>query len=147
MINYIQHDAEFYGIIKLVSGEEILGTMIGTEEDGQTIIFVSNPAAPNHHTVHKETGEVGVAVGLIKWMMWSDESFFIINEADIMTIAPMSREAMIMYKMWVRKEYGSIEDDEFEIGINKNMGLVGKVAEARKRLERIFKTQSYDPNA
>ena len=40
MINYIQHDAEFYGIIKLVSGEEILGTMIGTEEDGQTIIFV-----------------------------------------------------------------------------------------------------------
>jgi len=27
------------------------------------------------------------------------------------------------------------------------MGLVGKVAEARKRLERIFKTQSYDPNA
>ena len=39
-------------------------------------------------------------------MMWSDESFFIINEADIMTIAPMSREAMIMYKMWVRKEYG-----------------------------------------
>ena len=66
--------------------------------------------------------------------------------ADIMTIAPMSREAMIMYKMWVRKEYGSIEDDEFEIGMNKNMGLVGKVAEARKRLERIFKTESYDPN-
>ena len=41
MINYIQHDAEFYGIIKLVSGEEILGTMIGAGEDGQTIIFVS----------------------------------------------------------------------------------------------------------
>ena len=146
MINYIQHDAEFYGIIKLVSGEEILGTMIGRGRWSDNYLCI-NPAAPNHHTVHKESGEVGVAVGLIKWMMWSDESFFIINEADIMTIAPMSREAMIMYKMWVRKEYGSIEDDEFEIGINKNMGLVGKVAEARKRLERIFKTQSYDPNA
>jgi len=146
MINYIRHDNEFYGIVKLVSGEEVMGSMIATNEDNCTMVYVSDPLCPTLTQIERD-GELGMAAGFVKWMMWSDESFFIINEADIMTIAPMSREAMIMYKMWVRKEYGSIEDDEFEIGINKNMGLVGKVAEARKRLERIFKTQSYDPNA
>ena len=25
MINYIRHDNEFYGIVKLVSGEEVMG--------------------------------------------------------------------------------------------------------------------------
>ena len=30
MINYIKHEQEFYGIIKLRSGETIMGSMIAT---------------------------------------------------------------------------------------------------------------------
>lgn len=28
MINYIRHDNEFFGVVKLVTGEEVIGTMI-----------------------------------------------------------------------------------------------------------------------
>jgi hypothetical protein len=48
----------------------------------------------------------------------------------------------MMYKLWWRKEKGvenDSDDGEFSIPINQNMGLVGKVSEARKRLEDMWK--------
>jgi hypothetical protein len=56
-----------------------------------------------------------------------------------MTIAPMSTEAIMMYKMWWRKD-GKLEDDQDPgVPMNENMGLVGKVSEMRKRLEDQWK--------
>ena len=71
-----------------------------------------------------------MAVGLLKWMMFSDEEFYMVNEDDVVTVAPMSMESVLMYKMWVRKEKGG-NKQEVEIAINKNMGLVGKVSTFR----------------
>tara|TARA_B100000131_G_scaffold318300_1_gene361905 strand:+ start:860 stop:1291 length:432 start_codon:yes stop_codon:yes gene_type:complete len=140
MINYIRHDQEFYGVIKLKSGETILGTMIATEEEtiapGRTVFYVQEPATPNMHPVEKE-GQAGMAVGLLKWMMFSSEDFYMVNEEDIVTVAPMSMESVLMYKMWVRKEKG--KNGDVEIEINKGMGLVGKVSEARQKLEEFWK--------
>ena len=39
-------------------------------------------------------------------MMFSDEDFYMISEEDICTVAPMSMESILMYKLWVRKEKG-----------------------------------------
>ena len=138
-INYIRHDQEFYGTVKLVSGEEIMGTIIATEEEGDTVLFVSEPATPTMTPIEKEGG-VAMAVGLNKWMMWSDEDFYIIQEPDVVTVAPMSMEAIMMYKLWLRKENGG--DDEFETPMNENMGLVGKVSDARKKLEEQWRKNS-----
>ena len=44
-VNYIIHDQEFFGVIKLKTGETILGSMIATEEDtnpGKTIFYIIN---------------------------------------------------------------------------------------------------------
>ena len=71
MINYIRHDHEFYGVAKLSSGDEVMGVMIATKQDGQTLIFVEEPATPREAPVRKGD-EVGLAIGLVKWMMWSD---------------------------------------------------------------------------
>tara|TARA_B100000287_G_scaffold53186_1_gene46865 strand:+ start:5146 stop:5583 length:438 start_codon:yes stop_codon:yes gene_type:complete len=138
-INYIKHEQEFFGVIKLNSGETIIGSMIATEEEhapGQTTIFVSDPATPNTHTVEKD-GQLGMAVGLVKWMMWSNEEFYLIQEKNILTVAPMSMESILMYKMWLRKECGGAKTDR-DVKVNKNMGLVGKVSDARKSLEKIW---------
>ncbi len=137
MINYIRHDHEFYGVAKLSSGDEVMGVMIATKEEGQTLIFVQDPATPREAPM-KRGDEVGLAIGLVKWMMWSDEEFFILQEADIISIAPMSIGAENMYKLWKRKELGLDDDKHWEVDINKNMGLVGKVSEMRKKLEDLF---------
>tara|TARA_Y100001970_G_scaffold169440_1_gene207173 strand:- start:2311 stop:2748 length:438 start_codon:yes stop_codon:yes gene_type:complete len=139
-INYIKHEQEFYGVIKLRSGETILGSMIASEDDrmpGLTQFFVSDPATPQTHQVEKE-GQAGLAVGLIKWMMFSDEDFYMISEEDICTVAPMSMESVLMYKLWVRKEKGGNKTD-IEIPVNPGMGYVGKVSDARKKLEDFWK--------
>mgnify|MGYP001201717005 FL=1 len=140
MINYIRHDHEFYGVAKLSSGDEVMGVMIATKQDGQTLIFVEEPATPREAPV-KKGDEVGLAIGLVKWMMWSDEEFFILQEADIISVAPMSFPAQSMYKLWLRKEQGIDDDKNWQVDVNKNMGLVGKVSEMRKKLEDQWKNQ------
>ena len=138
MINYIRHDNEFYGIVKLVSGEEVMGSMIATIEDKCTMIYVSDPLTPTLTPIEKD-GEMGIAAGFTKWMMWSDEEVYIIQEPDIVTIAPMSTEAIMMYKMWWRKAGNGGEDKDPGVPMNENMGLVGKVSEMRKKLEAQWK--------
>ena len=138
MIAYTRHDHEFYGVAKLSSGDEVMGVMIATQEKGQSLIFVQDPATPREAPVNHQ-GQVGLAIGLVKWMMWSDEEFFILQEADIISIAPMSLLAEQTYKLWLRKENGVEDDVNWEVKANKNMGLVGKVSEIRKRLEDQWK--------
>ena len=46
-----------------------------------------------------------------------------------------------MYKLWKRKELGLDDDKHWEVDINKNMGLVGKVSEMRKKLEDLWKKE------
>ena len=140
MINYIRHDHEFHGVAKLSSGEEVMGVMIATKQDGQTLIFVQDPATPKEAPM-KRGDEVGLAIGLVKWMMWSDEEFFILQEGDIISIAPMSFSATAMYKLWLRKEQGIDDDKNWQVDVNKNMGLVGKVSEMRKKLEDQWRNQ------
>jgi len=140
MINYIRHDHEFHGVAKLSSGEEVMGVMMAMKQDGQTLIFVQDPATPKEAPM-KRGDEVGLAIGLVKWMMWSDEEFFILQEGDIISIAPMSFAATAMYKLWLRKEQGIDDDANWQVDVNKNMGLVGKVSEMRKRLENQWRNQ------
>ena len=140
MINYIRHDHEFHGVAKLSSGEEVMGVMMAMKQDGQTLIFVQDPATPKEAPM-KRGDEVGLAIGLVKWMMWSDEEFFILQEGDIISIAPMSFSATAMYKLWLRKEQGIDDDKNWQVDVNKNMGLVGRVSEMRKKLEDQWKNQ------
>ena len=140
MINYIRHDHEFHGVAKLSSGEEVMGVMMAMKQDGQTLIFVQDPATPKEAPM-KRGDEVGLAIGLVKWMMWSDEEFFILQEGDIISIAPISFAATAMYKLWLRKEQGIDDDKNWQVDVNKNMGLVGKVSEMRKRLEDLWKKE------
>ena len=140
MINYIRHDHEFYGVAKLSSGDEVMGVMMAMKQDGQTLIFVQDPATPREAPVRRGD-EVGLAIGLVKWMMSRDEKFFILQEADVISIAPMSFPAQSMYKHWLRREQGVDDDKNWQVDVNKNMGLVGKVSEMRKKLEDQWKNQ------
>ena len=145
MINYIRHEQEFFGVIKLKSGETILGSMIATNEEStpdKTVFYIQDPASPHNHQIERD-GQAGMAVGLLKWMMFSDEEFYMVGEEDVMTVAPMSMESVLMYKMWVRKEKGG-NNSEVEIEINKNMGLVGKVSNFRGQLEDFWKRTNID---
>ena len=139
-LGYIRHDEEFYGTAKLTDGTEVLAKMLVVQDtDGTDIVFVSNPAKV-HTTEAVQDNKRATVIGLKKWMVFSEEDFYIIPENQIISIAPQSIEAKMMYKMFVRQEFDleDIDESEREVEITESMGLIGKVDQARKSLEDLF---------
>tara|TARA_B100000073_G_scaffold268494_1_gene228112 strand:- start:7211 stop:7666 length:456 start_codon:yes stop_codon:yes gene_type:complete len=149
MINYIQHDKEFYGVIKLSQGEEIMGELIVTddaESPGTSIVFITHPARSKAVEVEKQ-GQMGVGVGLLKWQYFSDEHFYIIPEKDILCISPMSPTGIAAYKRWLKVEEGiedKSEEHPFYREVSENMGSLGSVTTAKSFLEKLFNAPSSD---
>ena len=148
MINYAKHDEEFYGIFKLNNGEEIVGKAVLTDDQGETLVFISNPVVIESYTRELDSGKISRGMGFSHWMQMSDEEFFILREKDIIAIASMSKEVRFMYESFIGDE--DFDPDSFEsqelkesnlhIKPDTKMGYLGKVEEARKLFERIYKS-------
>ena len=162
MINYIRHDEQFFGTLKLSTGEEVLGELLVSQcpETQDDMIFIQHPAKTKVIEMD-EAGEHKVAVGFMKWMNFSDEEFYVIDEDAVVSIAPMSKEAIAggtesqdwaemlsrMYSRWVKKEI--LHEPEVERGqvpVTPSMGLIAKVEDARKHLEKMYKEEPERPS-
>jgi hypothetical protein len=139
MINYIRHDEEFHFIAKLVSGEQIIGEGFATEEEGETLLYVSNPLEINIIIKQLDKDKTVKGVGLNKWMHFSEEDFYVIREKDILTIAGLSSELIAMYELFWQKENTDESLSEKKVDLDTEMGLLGKVDDVRSKLEKIYK--------
>ena len=43
MLNFIKHEEEFFGIFKLVNGEEVLAKAVLTKDHNESIVFLQDP--------------------------------------------------------------------------------------------------------
>ena len=136
MINYARHDEEFYGIFKLLNGEEVLGKAVLTEDNGETLVFIQNPVCTQIVTKETEEGRTVRGIGFAKWMQFSDAEFFVLKEEDIITIAPVSEEMSHYYTLYQVQE-SDIEVDQVEAKHVK--GYVDKISSFKQKLENIFK--------
>jgi sugar-specific transcriptional regulator TrmB len=143
MINYIRHDEEFYFIAKLVSGESIIGKGFAIEQDSKTQIYCSDPIEVLVISRPTTEGKTVKGVTMNKWMEFSDEEFFILDEKDIITIAGLSQEMVYMYELFIKKSSSkeTVEDEieDKKVEVDSDMGLKGKVNELRSKLEQIYK--------
>ena len=142
MINYARHDEEFYGVFKLVSGDEVLGKTVLTEDNGQTLVFIQEPVCTQIVTKETDDGRTVRGIGFAKWMQFSSEDFFILTEKDIITVTSMSKEVTIMYEAYIMSE-DEDRRDEKKIELQEEMGYLGKIDQARKNLENIFRGPSH----
>jgi len=142
MINYAKHDEEFYGIFKLISGEEVLGKAVLTEDNDETLVFLQNPVALQ--IIHKDLDDEKVTrgIGFAKWQQLSDDDFFILREKDIITVSSMSKAVILMYEAFVMSEVDSIDEkrSSAQTDPNRSSGYLGAIDDTRKLLEKIFKS-------
>lgn len=138
MINYIRHEEEFEAVIKLISGDEIIGECLLSQEGEQSVLYISNPCAVEVITRIGDNGQKIQGVGVSKWMRFSEEEFYIIQEKDILSIAPSSKEASAIYHMFLRSEENDNDVDN-KVEPDATMGYINSVAAERERLERLFK--------
>ncbi|AFD02732.1 methylamine utilization [Synechococcus phage S-MbCM6] len=139
MINYAKHDEEFYGIFKLVNGEDVLGKSLITEDNGESIVFIQDPVTLEIFTKDLDDGKVARGMGFAKWMQMSDEEFFMQREKDIISLATMSKETIFLYETYVGGEELPDRLNKKRLSLDEDMGLVGTIDEARKLFERIYK--------
>ena len=145
-LNYVKHEEEFYGIFKLNNGEEILAKSVLTDESGETLCFLQDPVVIE--IINKEMGgnKLMRGIGFHKWMQLSDEEFIIIREKDIVAVASMSKEVILMYETFLSTD-GGLETNEEKVkrqqrrraDIKEVPGYLGKVNEARAVFERLYK--------
>ena len=142
MISYAKHEEEFYGVFKLVSGEEVLGKAVLTEDSGETLCFIQNPVCTLVVNKETEDGRQVRGVGFAKWMQFSDEDFYIIREKDVLTVSSMNKEVTFMYEAFVQSENKGKppKKDHSKIDPQPQMGYLGKIDEARSIFEKLFKT-------
>jgi len=151
MINYAKHDEDFYGVIKLATGEEILARAVITEDNGESLVFITSPVLIQNVMKELPDGKVMKAMGFAKWMQMSDEEFFILREKDIITIASMSKEVIFMYESFVgddedfdpeKFESEELKESNLHIKPDTKMGYLGTVEDARKLFEDIYKSSN-----
>ena len=64
---------DFYCILKLISGEEILSLVMIDENDGDPIIILQNPV-----TVKTTNYDIGSKVEITPWIQLSEDDIFMI---------------------------------------------------------------------
>ena len=124
---------DFYGTIKFKNGEEIFAKVAASEEENRTMIILHHPIIISE--VKGRKGVVGYKVE--PWLKTSREDMFIINMSDVLTLSESSDVEMIM--MHQRYLRDSQYDEENRSKINRKMGYIGNVHDAKELLEKLYK--------
>lgn len=130
-------EEEFYAVIKLVSGEEIISKVSASEEEDRTILILEDPVVMKE-IAFRQFGVV--AYNVEPWVRLTDESLFFIDMERVLTMTEVKDDDIVkMYKRYLRdKQDISMIGKSAKVGLTTSMGLISKVDEARSLLENIF---------
>ena len=126
---------EFYGVIKLITGEEIFALISVEENDhGNPVVLVQTPV------VMKVLSHAhGQYVKIKPWLELADEDMYLINYDRVVTMTQVKDSDLIgFYERYLKDDEVDIELDG-KVKLHENMGFISTVDDARKKLEDIFK--------
>lgn len=124
---------DFYATVKLKTGEEIFAKVAASEEEERTILIVTNPIIVAE--IKSRTGTIGYKIE--PWLKTTTDDMFIINLDDVLTISESSDiEMIMMYQSFVRH---SNKDSKNKSKINRRMGYLANVNDAKEILEKLYK--------
>lgn len=127
--------SEFIGMIKLVSGEEIIGNvLVCGEEEG---FVVETPFSVEETLIETPAGEM-VKVDLRPWIKFSKEEIIFIEKEKTITVYESDERIQRIYHRTLRKYFHN-DTDTSQIDLNEEMGFKTKVDDARSSLEKLFK--------
>ena len=129
---------DFYATLKLKSGEEVFALVVASEEENRTMLVVHNPVII---TAIKAKESV-VGYRLEPWLKTTREDMFVINMDNIITLSESMDPEMIMMHQNFAKESNNFARSK----MNRKMGYLSNVNEAKKVLEKIYKKDTKDTN-
>ena len=131
---------DFYATLKLVSGEEIFAKVAASDEDNRTMLILHHPI-----TIAEIRGRGGIVGYKVEpWLKTTKEDMFIMNMDKVLTLSEShDMEMIMMYQNFLRD---SNRDQQNQSKINRRMGYISNVNDARENLEKIFKNTQSSPD-
>lgn len=125
-------EEDFYATIKLKTGEEIY-CKTSCIEDQKMMLLISNPVFISEIRLKNDV----VGYKLEPWLKTTTEDLFLINLEDVLTISESNDMDMIMmYESYVSQ---TSNKKKKRSKINRKMGYISSVEDAKKMLENLFK--------
>ena len=132
-------EEDFYATLKLKTGEEVFALVIASEEENRTMLVVHNPVII---TAIKAKESI-VGYRLEPWLKTTREDMFVINMDNIITLSESMDDEMILMHQNFARETDNISKSK----MNRKMGYLSNVKEAKKILEKIYnKEDTKDTN-
>ena len=135
-------EEDFYASIKLVSGEEIFGEVMPSDENGRTVLIISDPV--EIETISMDGRHEGLR--MMPWLRsMPTEGMIIIPMDRVITVveARENSEVVAYYQRFIMTNLNQRSSEK--IKVTKKMGYVISVEKARESLENIFKKGSEAP--
>jgi len=127
---------DFYATIKLNSGEEVFARVAASEEEDRTMLIVHTPVIVNE--IKNKGGLVGYKVE--PWLKTTRDDMFIIDMKNVITMSESSdMEMIVMYQHFLRDAQREVQHQH---KLNRRMGYISNVKDAKENLEKIFKLDS-----
>ena len=124
---------DFYATVKLKTGEEIFAKIAASEEEGRTMLLVSNPIVVDE--IKSKHGTIGYKIE--PWLKTTTDDMFVIDLSDVLTMSESTDiEMIMMYQDYVRQSDRTTTN---ESKLNRRMGRIGNVNDVKEILEKIYK--------
>ena len=130
---------DFYASIKLKSGEEVFAKVAASEEEDRTMLIIHSPVTVSE--IKNKGGLIGYKVE--PWLKTTRDDMFIINMDSVITLSESSdMEMIVMYQHYLRD---SQREMHHQHRLNRRMGYISNVNDAKENLEKIFKKSPHNP--
>ena len=129
-------EQDFYASVKLVSGEEIFGEVMSSDENGRTVLIISDPV--EIETVSMDGRHEGLR--MMPWLRsMPSENIVIIPMDRVITVVEAQEDSEVVkyYRKFIFTNTNQTSSEK--IKVSKKMGYVISVEKARQSLENIFK--------
>ena len=129
-----EKEEDFFAVLKLVSGEEIFARVQPCEEEDKTILILDTPVI--FETVMIRNMGMG-AIKVMPWMHMVKDSLFVMNMDKVITMSEIHDQDIIrIYNRYLKDK----DRESNECKINKDMGFLSSISDARVFLEKLYKS-------
>jgi hypothetical protein len=127
-------EEDFYAIIKLISGEEILSKVCPCDEDDRIVLILDNPITMESVTIR----QLGIStIKVSPWIKFADDSMFVMDMEKVITMTEVTDEDLIkIHQKFVRERNKKSNKSE----LTSKMGYLSSIADARITLEKLYKS-------
>jgi hypothetical protein len=127
-------EEEFYAIIKLISGEEILSKVCPCDEDDRIILILDDPIIMETILIRKLEM---TTIKVTPWIKFSNNRMFVMDMKNVITITEVDDEDLIhIHQKYVREKNKKSNKSE----LTSKMGYLSSIADARITLEKLYKS-------